>query len=113
MESTRVRCLPRPDRAVQTTLPAPIAGTLPTKQSAATRFRIRLPLELQGSTLDGRGTQVMPTDSRTLAVKICETTNKESRLPDNQSPIAVGSFHGAAGQESRPCQSCRSVPADN
>jgi len=37
---------------------APAARTLPTKQSAAARLRIRLPMELQGSESERRHAQV-------------------------------------------------------
>ena len=45
MESTFVRQLPRPDRAVQTTLPAQTARALRAKQSATALLRVRLSVE--------------------------------------------------------------------
>src|SRR5438445_7584040 len=54
MERASVRRLPRPDRTVQTTLPAAAARIVRAEQSAAARVRIRLPVELQGSEFDCR-----------------------------------------------------------
>src|SRR2546429_10021834 len=103
MERAAVRRLPRPDRTVQTTLPAAAARIVRAEQSAAARVRIRLPVELQGSEFDCRRAQVMPS----ATAKTCETTNTGTHLQDNQWPSAVDSFDGAAGQGSLLCRPCR------
>src|SRR5437660_8482796 len=82
MERASVRRLPRPDRTVQTTLPAAAARIVRAEQSAAARVRIRLPVELQGSEFDCRRAQVMPS----VTAKTCETTNTETHLPAIRRP---------------------------
>src|SRR5437016_14185645 len=103
MERASVRRLPRPDRTVQTTLPAAAARIVRAEQSAAARVRIRLPVELQGSEFDCRRAQVMPS----AIAKTCETTNTETHLPGNPSTSAVDSFRDAAAPGSLLCRPCR------
>ena len=112
-----------------------------TKQSAAARIRIRLPLELQGSESDRRYTQVTsqlvipnrleesvepsgnfegsfdsacaPLGGR-KGVKICGTTNTENRRPDNRWPSAADSFRGVASPGySASARFCRNALADS
>src|SRR6266496_3247260 len=58
MEPASFWRLPRPDRSLQTTLPAQASGNFSARQSASARFRVRLSLELQGSQFNRGATEV-------------------------------------------------------
>src|SRR5204863_4496217 len=103
VEPASLRRLSRPDRSLQTTLPAQTSGAVSTEQSAAARLRFWLSLELQGRQFDRGGSKMTSLDmkeTRTLITKTCETKNTENRLLGNRSANAMDSFRDVAAQGS-------------